>query len=134
MLMSHLMLAQQSSSGSSIGAAIGTIIYLAILIVVIAGLWKTFVKAGQPGWGVLIPFYNLYLLVKIAGRPGWWFILMLIPIVNIIVGIIVDIDIARNFGKGIGFAIGLFFLPFIFYPILGFGSAEYNPTPVPALA
>jgi uncharacterized membrane protein YhaH (DUF805 family) len=136
MFMNLLMLAPQSSSGSSTGGAIAMIIYLAIIIFVLAGMWKTFVKAGQPGWGVLIPFYNLYLFCKIAGRPGWWFILMLIPIVGFIVSIIVDLDIAKNFGKSVGFAIGLIFLPFIFFPILGFGSAEYNPAPArsPAFA
>lgn len=118
-----------SQSGSGIAGLIFLVLYLAIIIIFFAGLWKTFTKAGQPGWGALIPFYNLYLLIKIAGRPGWWFILMLIPLVQIIVGIIVDLDIAKNFGKGVGFAIGLIFLPFIFFPILGFGSAEYNPMP-----
>ena len=96
-------------------------------MIVIAGCWKMFVKAGQPGWGILIPIYNIYLMIKVAGRPGWWLILMLIPLVNFIVGIIVAADIARNFGKGIGFTLGLIFLGFIFYPILGFGSAQYRP-------
>ena len=83
-------------------------------------------KAGQPGWGVLIPIYNIYLLTQIAGRPGWWVLLFLIPFVNIIVGIIVDIDIAKNFGKDAAFGLGLYFLGFIFFPILGFGSATYQ--------
>jgi uncharacterized membrane protein YoaK (UPF0700 family) len=86
-----------------------------------------FVKAGQPGWGILIPIYNVYLMIKIAGRPGWWLILFFIPLVNFIVGIIVTADIARNFGKGIGFVLGMIFLGFIFYPILGFGDAQYRP-------
>jgi hypothetical protein len=106
----------------------GGLIYLAILVLVIAGCWKMFVKAGQPGWGILIPIYNLYLMIKVAGRPGWWLILMFIPLVNLIVGIVIAADIARNFGKGIGFVLGLIFLGFIFYPILGFGSAQYRPT------
>ncbi len=89
-------------------------------------MWRVFSKAGQPGWGVLIPIYNAYLACKVAGRPGWWVILLLIPVVNIIVGVILHVDIARNFGKGIGFALGLIFLGCIFYPILGFGSAQYQ--------
>ena len=36
----------------------------------------------MPGWGILIPFYNLFLFVKLAGKPGWWFVLMLVPVVN----------------------------------------------------
>jgi len=124
-LMTNLMLAQ-SNSGGGIGAVIGLVIYLAIIVVVIAGMWKMFVKAGQPGWGCIIPFYNLYLLCKIAGRPGWWLILLLIPFVSIIFAIIVMVDIAKSFGKGIGFAIGMILLGFIFIPILGFGSATYQ--------
>jgi uncharacterized membrane protein YoaK (UPF0700 family) len=66
-------------------------------------------------------------MIEIAGRPGWYLILMLIPLVNIAVGVLITVDIARNFGKGIGFALGLLFLGFIFDPILGFGDARYQP-------
>ncbi len=106
--------------------AVILLVYLAIVLVVIAGMWKVFTKAGQPGWGVLIPIYNLYLLTQIAGRPGWWLILMLIPLVNFVIAIILSLDIAKNFGKGAGFGIGLALLGFIFYPILGFGDATYQ--------
>ncbi len=103
------------------------LVAVAIAIVIIAGLWKTFEKAGQPGWAAIVPIYNMIIMLKIAGRPIWWFVLLLIPFVSIIVSIVVAIDIAKNFGKGTGFGIGLAFLGFIFYPILGFGDAEYNP-------
>jgi uncharacterized membrane protein YhaH (DUF805 family) len=109
------------------GVAIFVLFWLAFAIFMIAAMWKVLEKAGQPGWGILIPFYNVYLLLKVAGRPGWWLILYFIPLVNIIIELIVNIDIARNFGKGTGFGLGLFFLSFIFYPILGFGSAAYKP-------
>jgi hypothetical protein len=115
--------AQQESGGSE--GLIVNVIVLALVVVAIVGLWKTFVKAGQPGWGAIIPIYNLYLLCKVAGRPGWWVLLMFIPLVNIIIAIIVYIDIAKNFGKGLGFGLGLVFLGFIFFPILGFGDARY---------
>jgi len=105
---------------------IAPLVMLAIVVICIAGYWKMFVKAGQPGWGILIPIYNAYLMIKVAGRPGWWLILMFIPLVNIVVQIIVAIDTASNFGKGVGFALGMIFLPFIFYPILGFGDAQYH--------
>lgn len=98
---------QQGPDGGGVANAIGAVIYLAIVITMFAGLWKTFEKAGEPGWGVLIPFYNIYLLCKIAGRPGWWLLLLLIPCVNFIVGIIIGLDIAKNFGKGTMFGIGL---------------------------
>lgn len=112
------------SSGS--GSPIVSLIYLAVMVLSVAGGWKMLSKAGQPGWGIIIPFYNLYLILKVAGRPGWWLVLMLIPLVNFIIGIIVCIDLAKAFGKGAGFGIGLLFLGFIFMPILGFGSATYQ--------
>lgn len=99
---------------------------IAIGLFVIVSMWKVFEKAGQPGWGIFIPIYNLYLLLLIAGRPGWWIILYFIPLINFVIGIIVDIDIAKNFGKEAIFGVGLFFFGFIFYPILAFGSAQYQ--------
>lgn len=102
------------------------LIQLAIVVAVIAGIWKTFAKAGQPGWAAIIPIYNVYILLKIANRPWWWLLLMLIPLVNLVIAIIVALDIAKAFGKGTGFGIGLALLGFIFYPILGFGSATYT--------
>lgn len=110
------------------GMGIGfTICYLAVVLLIIIGLWKVFVKAGKPGWASIVPIYNVIVLLEIAGKPLWWFILMLIPFVNFIVAIIVLIAVARNFGKGVGFAIGMVFLPFIFIPMLGFGDAKYQP-------
>jgi hypothetical protein len=78
--------------------------WLAFAIFMIAAMWKVLVKAGQPGWGILIPFYNAYLLLKVAGRPGWWLILYFIPLVNIIIELIVSIDISKNFGKELDLA------------------------------
>jgi len=102
-------------------------VWLALIVFIVAGMWKTFEKGGLPGWGCLIPIYNVYLLMKLAGRPGWWLLLFFIPLVNLIIAVVTSIDVARNFGKGTGFGIGLAFLGFIFYPILGFGDAQYVP-------
>ena len=101
------------------------IVILGLTLVVIAGMWKVFVKAGKPGWACLVPFYNIWVMLQIADRPGWWLILLFIPLVNLIVAILVSVSIANRFGKGTGFGLGLAFLGFIFYPILGFGDAEY---------
>lgn len=111
----------QSDSGGGAANFIGLIFAIAV----IAGLWKVFTKAGEPGWAAIIPIYNLYVILKIVGRPWWWLLLMLIPIVNFIILILVYIDLAKSFGKGTGFALGLIFLSFIFMPILGFGDARY---------
>jgi hypothetical protein len=101
------------------------LIGLVVAVIVIAALWKVFVKAGQPGWAVFVPIYNFVVILKIVGRPLWWIILFLIPLVNIVIVFIVYIDFAKSFGKGAGFGIGLALLGFIFFPILGFGDARY---------
>lgn len=103
------------------------IIQLVISIGVIAGFWKVFTKAGQPGWASIIPLYNLYVMTQIAGKPAWWLVLFLIPIANIIVAILLFVAMAEKFGKSAGFGVGMAFLGFIFIPILGFGDAQYNP-------
>ena len=101
------------------------LIYIAVLVVVIAGIWKAFEKAGHPGWGAIVPFYNIYIMTQIAKKPGWWVILFFVPIVSIIIMIILSIEIAKNYGKDTGFGIGLALLGFVFWPILGFGDAQY---------
>ena len=108
-----------------ISGVVGAIIGLVVGLVVLIAMWKIFTKANQPGWAVLIPIYNLYVLLQIVGRPGWWLIMFLIPLVNVIFMFIVMFDLAKAFGKGAGFALGLIFLNLIFMLILGFGSAEY---------
>jgi hypothetical protein len=121
-----LILQSNDSPLPALFGVFGLTIVCAILVSVIAGMWMTFTKAGEPGWGVLIPIYNVYLMTQIAKRPGWWVLLMFIPFVNLIIQIIVAIGIAENFGKSAAFGIGLMFLPFIFYPIIGFGDAVYQ--------
>lgn len=112
------------------------LIALAVAVVSIIAMWKIFTKAGKPGWAAIIPVYNLVVLFQIVGmNPLWLLILigMVIPIVNFVVAIavfvltiLVDIKLAKAFGKSGGFAVGLIFLPFIFQCILGFGSSEYQ--------
>lgn len=114
-----------ASSSDSGGAGVIIVIYLALIVLGIVGFWKVFTKAGEAGWKSIIPFYNVYTLLKIVGRPGWWLILFFIPFVNFIIWIIVALDLAKSFGKGTGFGVGLIFLGFIFMLILGFGDAKY---------
>jgi Family of unknown function (DUF5684) len=115
------------AADNDISGFVFLIVYLAIVVLAIAGLWTTYSKAGQPGWGAIIPIYNILLMLRIAGKPAWWILLYLIPFVNIVIGILVALEVARNFGKGAGFGLGLAFFGFIFFPILGFGSAQYQP-------
>ncbi|RLD61916.1 MAG: hypothetical protein DRJ01_07065 [Bacteroidetes bacterium] len=103
----------------------GIIIYLAIIIFLIAALWKIYTKAKQPGWACIIPIYNIIVLLRIVGKPWWWLLLLLVPGLNVIFGIWMVNLLSKSFGKGVGFTIGLLLLSIIFYPILGFGEAEY---------
>lgn len=104
---------------------IAGIFWLAVVVLLVVSLWKVFVKAGYPGWASLIPVYNVFIMLKIAGRPGWWLLLFLVPLVNIAVAILVSVDFAKAFGKSVGFGLGLALLAFVFYPILAFSDAEY---------
>ena len=126
MILASGLLWLQSNSGAGLFGG-GTMLFVLLLaIVVIAGFWKVFEKAGQPGWAALIPIYNAYVMLKVVGRPGWWLLLFLIPVVNFVIGMIVAIDMAKSFGQSAAFGVVLlFFLSFIGYLILGFGSARY---------
>jgi hypothetical protein len=94
-------------------------------IIELIALWKIYTKAEQPGWACIIPIYSFYVMLKIIGKPWWWLLLLLIPGVNIVIAIWSINLLSKSFGNGVGFTLGLLFLGFIFYPILGFGSARY---------
>jgi hypothetical protein len=107
------------------------LIYLAIVVLMIASQWKVFTKAGQPGWASIVPFYNIYVLLQVGGKPGWWLVLFLVPVVNLVVGILTLLAVAKTFGKGGGFVVGLILLPIVFWPILAFDGSTYT-RPAPA--
>jgi len=133
MLNVFALLLQDDASGNAAGVAaaagIGLVMllfWLAILAVCIVAFWKVFTKAGQPGWAAIVPIYNIIVLLQIAGRPAWWVLLMLIPIVNIVISLIVAIDVAKSFGQSPVFGVVmLWLLSIIGYLVLGFGSAKY---------
>jgi ABC-type sulfate transport system permease subunit len=119
--------ASAPSSAAATGMGMGMMIVFAIIaLFLIAAMWKVFEKAGEPGWAAIIPIYNIIILLKIAGKPAWWVILFIVPVVNFIIAILVALAIAKNFGKGTGFGLGLAFLGFIFYPVLAWGDARYQ--------
>ena len=109
------------SGGSSV-----LVIYLIVIVLMVVSEWIVFTKAGQPGWAAIIPIYNTWVLLKIVGRPGWWIILFFIPLVDLVAWIMVCLGLAKRFGHGGGFAVGLMFLPFVFVPILAFGDSRYQ--------
>jgi hypothetical protein len=117
---------QNGGGGGGIGGIIALLVYIAIIVVVIAGMWKAFEKAGQPGWGAIIPIYNVYLMIKISDNDWWWLILFFIPIIQFIAVFKISIDVAKQFGQGLGFGLGLAILSFIFWPLLGFGDYQHQ--------
>lgn len=116
-----------------------------IVAVIIISLWKIFTKAGQPGWAAIVPYYGYYIqTVKVARASIWYFIVACVPTllaitrvpipeavegalgtVTFVMYAIVVYKMAKMFGKGIGYTIGLVLLPFIFYPMLAFGDSVY---------
>jgi hypothetical protein len=119
-----LALQSNDSGGGGIAAVIAGVLSLVMAVVglvFIASLWKLFSKAGEPGWASLVPIYNMIVLLKISSMPWWWVLLACIA------QFIIPFKLAANFGKGTGFAVGLLLLPFIFLPMLAFGSAQYRP-------
>ena len=107
-----------------------TIISLVLCVFVLVCMWIIFRKAGKPGWAAIVPFYNLYVLFEITWGSGMRFLLLLIPIYNIILSIQTQVRLAKAFGKSGGFAAGLIFLPYIFIPLLAFGGTAYQGVPV----
>ncbi|MBR2133832.1 MAG: hypothetical protein IJ851_03890 [Eubacterium sp.] len=109
-----------------VGAQIvsGICAFIVVVLSIIAN-WKLFEKAGEAGWKAIIPIYNIYILCKIVDGNGWKFLLLIIPVVNFVYTIILNLREAKAYGKGVGFGIGLIFFPTIFTLILGFGSAQY---------
>ena len=130
MLLTAFMAAAQEEPAVPAAAAgigiVGMLIWLVVMVVLIASLWKVFTKAGEPGWAAIVPIYNIIVMLRIAGKPLWWFVLLLIPFVNFIAAILILIAFAKNFGKGAGFGIGLALLGFIFFPLLAFGDAKFS--------
>ena len=118
-------LAQNNGDAGAAGLIV-MVLYLAVIALVIASLWVIFTKAGKPGWAAIIPFYNMCVLLEICGKSPLWFVLLFIPCVGIIVSLLLNIELAKVFGKGAGFGIGIILLPFVFLPMLAFGDATYQ--------
>jgi hypothetical protein len=99
---------------------------LVVCLLLVVSTWVVFEKAGESGWKSLVPFYNTYILLIIAGKPGWWLLLLLVPVVNVVFYLLAMLSLAEKFGKGALFGIGLWLLPMFFFPILAFGGAQYE--------
>lgn len=110
------------------GTAVSTLfilLYVAVIGLLIAAMWRVFRKAGQPGWAAIVPIYNTIVLLRIVGRPWYWLLLMLIPFVNIVFLLATFADLAKSFGKSSLFGACLVVFSYVCIPILGFGDAVY---------
>ena len=127
MLDVSLLAQNEDAAAAGVALAVNCCMLIFILLTTvgsIAGLWGIFTKAGQPGWAAIVPFYNVYVATQVAGLEILWFVLALIPCVQYVALLS---KLAERFGKGIGFAIGMILVPFVFLPMLGFGSDRYQP-------
>ncbi len=118
----------EDAAAQGILAGLGAMlfVYLAVLALLVVSMWVIFAKAGKPGWAAIVPVYNTWVFVEICKKEPLWFVLMFIPCVNIIIILLLLIELAKAFGKGTGFGLGMFFLPFVFCPMLAFGDAKYQ--------
>ena len=122
-------LAQGEDAAVAAAGIIGLLfmfVYFAVFALIAAGAWKICAKTGRPGWTVLVPFYNMWVLVEVVGKEPLWFILLFVPCVNVVIIIMLYMELAKCFGKDPIYGLGLYFLMPIFVPMLGFGSARYQ--------
>ena len=98
------------------------ILSMALSILMIVSLWKIFKKAGKPGWASIVPIYNIYIMCEIAEKEWWYILLLCVPFVNIYAMIVLYNGMAKKFGKGGGFVVGMILLPVVFFPMLAFGK------------
>lgn len=121
------------------------LIMLVVSIISIISMWKLFTKAGKPGWAAIVPIYNQIVMLEIAGRPVWWFLLiMFVPFFGLWVSIVSVIDFVRSYQRSGLWVLGMIFLPIIALPMLAFqgktkyagpialGRTDFMPAPVPA--
>ncbi len=101
-------------------------VQLLLVLAQLAGMWKVFEKAGRAGWTALIPIYNLYVMLRIGENSPLWLLALLVPIANLYALYRIHAGVARAFGKGIGFGLGLAFLGVLFFPLVGFGDYRYG--------
>ena len=99
------------------------VVELIVLVMEIMVLWTMYTRAGQPGWASLVPIYNIIIMLKIAGRPAWWFLLLAVPIVNIIVWFMICMDLAVAFDRGNPLCCRFVFGSCCFLPDIGFWRA-----------
>ena len=141
--MNNIIATTNSNSIKNIYAVLAIVAFV-LLVFYIVTAWKVFRKAGKPGWAAIIPYYNAWVTFEIGGKPGWWALVGLISwvpihsksftiftflvyLVTIVMSILATVETGKRFGKKRSFTIiFLILLPFIGWPILAFGKAQYR--------
>lgn len=108
------------------------LLVLVVSILIIVANWIIFERAGQAGWKCLIPIYNMYILMVVAGKPWWWFLLLFIPLVGAAIYLLAMLSLAKRFGRSELFGVGIFLLPMIFLPLLAFSDSQFQGQPAGA--
>lgn len=112
-----------AAAGAGAGSIVGGLIGYLLVAFALVGVFK---KADEPVWQAFVPIWNTVILIKVSGKPIWWIVLLLIPIVNIVILVLIYHGLSTSFGHGAGFTAGLFFLSIIFLYILGYDSNPYQ--------
>lgn len=116
-----------ATQGAATGAVLFMLLfYIPLIIFMTTSMMGVFIKADKPWWAAIVPIYNIIVILEVVGKPIWWIALMFIPIANVVVWILVAHSLSKSFGKDGAFTAGLVLLSFVFYPILAFGSAQYQ--------
>ena len=116
------------------------LICLAVVVLIIVANCRINVKAGEKWWKAIVPLYNSWIQIKIAGLAWYWFPIFIVvsalfvptnalniwTYAMLLVAFNVNYNMAKKFGKSNAFAFWCTVLPFVFLPILAFGSAKYN--------
>ncbi len=103
-------------------AFIMILLYLGLIVLMVASMWKLYEMAGKPGWASIVPFYNIIVQLEIVGKPWWWLLLMILTPVGFIWGIWSFNLFIKSFGKTEGYTIACILLPIIFIPMLAFSK------------
>jgi hypothetical protein len=116
----------ESSQVLAVGLVFGFyLVVVGIALFTIVSYWKLFEKARRPRWAAIVPIYGAVVLLRLVGKPSWWVVPLLVPIINLVTYLFLCPALARSFGKGNRFAVGLIFVHVVFLAILAFGRAEY---------
>ena len=102
------------------------VLWIIIAVVLIVANWKIFTKAGKPGWAIIIPIYNIIVMLQIVDKPLWWIIMLIIPIVNIVFMIMILYNLVLKFGQPGWHVVLALFFGIIYYPYLAFSKASYT--------